>query len=78
MSSTTAPKPKDDADLDSRSASSLGFGAVVDEILIHLPDKSELIYISRCQKLVGELKFIGVITCPWQRYSMHSVCYRVI
>ena len=29
---------------------------------IHLPDKPDLIYISKCQKLIGELMFIGVIT----------------
>jgi hypothetical protein len=29
-----------------------------------LPDKPGLIYISKCQKLIGELMFIGVITSP--------------
>ena len=37
---------------------------------IHLPDNPDLIYISKCQKLIGELMFIGVITSPEILYTL--------
>jgi len=39
---------------------------------IRLPDKPDLVYISKCQKLIGhsELMFIGVITSPEILYAL--------
>ena len=44
--------------------------------MIPIPEKPDLIYISKCQKRIGELMFID--SSQVQRYSMHSMCYRVI
>ena len=45
--------------------------------VIPIPEKPDLVYISKYQKLIGERMFLCVNTCPEISQVMHSVFYHV-
>ena len=40
---------------------------------IPIPDKADLVYISKYQKLIGELMFLCVNTCPEISYALSAL-----